>query len=77
MLPFRSGRIVLGRDFCGRRAELTRLSKTLVEEAGIALLASVRRAMNGLIKKRLVLRDQRVHRVCDPFFAAWIRARGM
>jgi len=48
------------------------IGKTLVEETGISLLPSVRRAMNGLVKKRIVLCDRRRYRVCDPFFAAWI-----
>jgi len=53
------------------------IDKTLVEETGVTLLPSVRRAMNGLVKKRILLREKRLYRICDPFFAAWIRARGM
>ena len=55
----------------------TGINKTFVEETGIVLLPSVRRAMNGLVKKRILLREKRLYRICDPFFAAWIRASGI
>ena len=53
------------------------INKTLVEETGITLLPSVRRAVKGLVKKRILLGEKRVYRFSDPFFAAWIRARGV
>lgn len=41
MLPFKSGRIVMGKDFCGRQQELARLREYLqscnrMENAGLA-----------------------------------------
>lgn len=41
--------------------------------AGIAANSSAQRALNSLIKKRIVFRDGKQYRFCDPFFGAWIK----
>lgn len=48
------------------------LSSELVLETGIALVTSVRKAMNRMVEKRILFRDGRVYRFCDPFFRAWL-----
>lgn len=44
---------------------------------GIAANSSVQRAMNSLVKKRILFRDGKLYRFCDPFFGEWIRHRRM
>jgi len=40
---------------------------------GIAAESSVRRAVNSLVKKRILFQQGTQYRFCDPFFGAWIR----
>ena len=42
---------------------------------GIAANSSVQRAMNSLTKKRVLFRDEKRYRYCDPFFGEWIKHR--
>ncbi len=54
-----------------------RIDRKLIEETGIALTPSVRRAMKALVQKRLVIEEAATYRFNDPFFAAWIRHKGI
>lgn len=40
---------------------------------GITTNSSVQRAMNSLVKKRILFRDGKAYRFCDPFFGEWIK----
>ncbi len=48
------------------------LSSGFVSESGIALVTSVRKAMNRLVERRILFREATTYRFCDPFFRAWI-----
>jgi len=54
-----------------------RIGREFIEETGITLTPSVRRAMKGLVQKRLVIEESSTYRFNDPFFAAWIRQKGV
>ncbi len=40
---------------------------------GITANSSVQRALNSLVKKRIIFRDIKLYRFCDPFFGEWIK----
>jgi AAA+ ATPase superfamily predicted ATPase len=40
---------------------------------GITTNSSVQRAMNSLVKKRILFRDGKAYRFCDPFFGEWVK----
>lgn len=40
---------------------------------GITTNSSVQRAMGSLVKKRILFRDGKAYRFCDPFFGEWIK----
>jgi AAA+ ATPase superfamily predicted ATPase len=40
---------------------------------GIVANSSIQRALNSLVKKRIIFRDSKLYRFCDPFFGEWIR----
>ena len=42
---------------------------------GITANSSVQRALNSLVKKRILFRDGKAYRFCDPFFGEWIKYR--
>jgi len=42
---------------------------------GITATSSVQRALNSLVKKRVLFRDEKRYRYCDPFFGEWIKHR--
>jgi len=50
--------------------------RTFLETTGIRQPATVVRALNALIKKRVIYRWQRSYRFGNPFFAAWLRHKG-
>jgi len=54
-----------------------RIDRAFVEETGITLTPSVRRAMKGLVQKRFVIEESSTYRFSDPFFAVWIRHKGV
>ncbi len=49
------------------------LGGELIALTGITTNSSVQRAMNSLIKKRILFREGKSHRFCDPFFGEWIK----
>ncbi len=40
---------------------------------GIVANSSVQRALNSLVKKHIIFRDNKLYRFCDPFFGEWIK----
>lgn len=44
-----------------------------LKQTGITNNSSVQRALNSLVKKRILFRDGKRYRLCDPFFGEWIR----
>jgi len=48
------------------------LSSDFVADTGIALVTSVRKAMNRLVEKRILFKQATTYRFCDPFFRAWL-----
>ena len=42
---------------------------------GIAANSSIQRALNSLVKKRILFRDGKLYRFCDPFFGEWVKHR--
>ena len=143
MVPFKSGMVVVGRDFCGREREVAaltdylkacarvcligerRIGKTslvhetvrrlrghslvfidmlgvktadhvtgqqldclralaevggaatmggeFLRQTGITNNSSIQRALNSLLKKRILFGDGKRFRFCDPFFGEWIK----
>ena len=49
------------------------LGGAFLASTGIAANSSVQRALSSLAKKRILFRDGKVYRFCDPFFGEWIR----
>lgn len=54
----------------GGRAKLTR---EFLESTGITLLPSLAKAMNTLLDKGIVRKDETEYRIVDPFLGAWLR----
>jgi hypothetical protein len=54
----------------GGRAKLTR---EFLESTGITLLPSLAKAMNTLLDKGVVRKEDTEYRIVDPFLAAWLR----
>lgn len=46
-----------------------------LKQTGITNNSSVQRALNSLVKKRILFRDGKRYRLCDPFFGEWIRLK--
>ncbi|NQT94003.1 MAG: ATP-binding protein [Lentisphaerae bacterium] len=53
------------------------LSVELVSGTGIALVTSIRKAMNRLVEKRILFREATTYRFCDPFFRTWIMSNNL
>jgi len=53
------------------------ISGEFVAATGIALITSVRKAMNRLVEKRILLKREKLYRFCDPFFRAWILKKNL
>ncbi|MBN1672525.1 MAG: ATP-binding protein [Kiritimatiellae bacterium] len=51
------------------------LSGQLLALTGVAANSSVQRALNSLVKKRILFRQGKLYRFCDPFFGEWIRLK--
>lgn len=51
------------------------LSRDFLARTGIPLQSSVSRALQGLIAKRVVLKEGTTYRICDPFLAGWLVSR--
>ena len=51
------------------------LSGSYLAMTGITANSSVQRALNSLVNKRVLFRDGRMYRFCDPFFGEWIKYR--
>jgi len=51
------------------------LGGEFLASTGIAANSSVQRALNSLVKKRILFRDEKRYRYCDPFFGEWIKHR--
>jgi AAA+ ATPase superfamily predicted ATPase len=51
------------------------LGGEFLASTGIAANSSVQRALNSLVKKRILFRDEKLYRYCDPFFGEWITNR--
>lgn len=49
------------------------LGGELLALTGITTNSSVQRALNSLVKKRILFRDGKAYRFCDPFFGEWIK----
>ncbi len=49
------------------------LGGEFLASTGIAANSSVQRALNSLVKKRVLFRDEKLYRYCDPFFGEWIK----
>ncbi len=49
------------------------LSGELLALTGITTNSSVQRAINSLVKKRILFREGKTYRFCDPFFGEWIK----
>lgn len=48
------------------------LSTELLQATGIVLVTSARKALNSLVRKRILFKQNNVYRFSDPFFRAWI-----
>ena len=56
----------------GQAGSHSNLGKEFIENTGISLLPSVTKALDGLIKKRIVQKTGTTYRLCDPFLGAWL-----
>ncbi len=56
---------------------ITKGNKDFVERTGIVLQQSVGRALKRLAERRVLICESGEYRFSDPFFAAWIRAKGI
>jgi len=56
----------------GQAGGQSNLSKKFIESTGISLLPSIAKALDGLIKKRIVQKTGTTYHLCDPFLGAWL-----
>lgn len=49
------------------------INKEFVERTGINIEVSVRKAMNRLVEKRMVMKTGATYKICDPFFGYWLK----
>ena len=48
------------------------INKEFVEKTGINIEVSVRKAMNRLADKRMVMKIGATYKICDPFLGYWV-----
>jgi len=53
------------------------LSKQLIEETGITLAGSVNKALNSLVEKRVLQKQDNRYKFCNPFFKSWLLVKNI
>ena len=51
-----------------------RINKEFIEVTGISLESSVRKAINRLIDRRMIMKNGTTYKICDPFFGYWLKS---
>lgn len=51
----------------------TGVTKNFIEQTNITLPASIHKALNRLVERRLVIKIGGKYKICDPFFSVWLR----
>ncbi len=49
------------------------INREFIERTGITIEGSVRKAMNRLIDRRMIMKIGTTYKICDPFFGDWMK----
>lgn len=75
LVPMLSGQQLICLKAIAELDGQTNINKGFVEATGIHSESSIRRAVNKLIEKRMVMKTGTTYKICDPFFGHWLKKR--